>query len=348
MANTKAQYVREMVLDDCLSGTRSYTLKELIEKCNKVLEDQGFPIVTSKQTIIDDITRIEAQWGLDAIVEKIKNPLDGRQVLYHYKNSNFRIYKTVLTGDDILHLEQMIALLQGFKGLPPIGWLEPIKEKLSKYIPITDGIKSFIELEGSDAPRIEGDNAPKWGDFLRVLANAIYSRIIIELEYRKFGATANLKYRFRPTYLRQFNSRWYLYGFTVGHSNITTIPLDRIQSIHLTNSKFDQITFDYELYFRDAYGATVHHEEGTDVEIVRIQVLTKKQLEYIRTNPLHSTQEIESETDNGGVISLELILNYEFEKLVMSFGEKIKVLEPVDFANRISNRFRQCCLIYND
>lgn len=340
MANTKAQYVREMVLDDCLSGTKSYSLKELIERCNKVLEDQGFPIVTSKQTIIDDLTRIEAQWGLDAIVEKLRNPLDGRQVLYHYKNPDFKIYKTVLTGDDILHLEQMMALLQGFKGLPPIGWLDPIKEKVSKYIPLTDDVQSFIELEGSDAP--------KWGDYLRVLADAINSRIIIEIEYRKFGATANLKYRFRPTYLRQFNSRWYLYGFSVGHTNITTIPLDRIKSIQLTNSKFEQITFDYEMYFRDAYGATVHHEEGTEVDLVRIQVLTKKQLEYIRTNPLHSTQEIESENDNGGVISLELILNYEFEKLVMSFGEKIKVLEPVDFANRISNRFRQCCLIYND
>lgn len=340
MANTKAQYVREMVLDDCLSGTKSYSLKELIERCNKVLEDQGFPIVTSKQTIIDDLTRIEAQWGLDAIVEKLKNPLDGRQILYHYKNPDFRIYKTVLTGDDILHLEQMMVLLQGFKGLPPIGWLDPIKEKLSKYIPLTDGVQSFIEFEGS--------NAPRWGDYLRVLADAINSRIIIVIEYRQFGATSNLKYRFRPTYLRQFNSRWYLYGFSVGHSKITTIPIDRIQSILLTNSNFEQITFDYELYFRDAYGATVHHEEGTDVEIVRIQVLTKKQLDYIKSNPLHISQEVESENENGGIISLELILNYELEKLIMSFGEKIRVLEPVDFANRISNRFSQCCLIYND
>ena len=340
MANTKAQSVREIVIDGCLSGSKWFTMQEIIDKCNRALEDKGFPTVSSKQTILDDFVRIETQWGIDATIEKTKGPLDKRRYVYHYKKSNFSIYKTILSGDDLLHLEQLISLLEGFKGLPPLGWLDQIKEKLRKHLELRDNIRSFIELEGSELQ--------EWGKYLSILAESISENEILKIVYRKFEAASDLTYKFRPTYLRQFNGRWYLYGFTVGYKNISTIPLDRIKEVTRTNQKFEPIDFDYDLFFHDVYGATVHQEPGTDVEIVKIQVLTRKQLDYIKTRPLHSTQQIESDDANGGIISIEVILNYELEKLIMSFGEKIKVLEPLDFANHIADRFRQCSQLYNN
>ena len=45
---------------------------------------------------------------------------------------------------------------------------------------------------------------------------------------------------------------------------------------------------------------------------------------------------------------MQLILNYELEKIIMSFGENIRVLEPVDFANKIMERHKNCVLNYTD
>lgn len=339
MANTKAQSVREVVLDGCLSGNRKYSMSELMDKCNEVLYENGYPEISKKDTILADMQRIQMFWGYDATIEETQSPLDNRIIEYHYKNPEFSIYKTVLSGDDIVHLEQLISLLEGFKGLPTMGWLVPIKEKLNrKKVHFPQEVRSFIELEGSDLP--------EWGKYLNVIANAIYENFILEVGYRKFGADEDLNYVFRPYYLRQFNGRWYLYGVTVGYDKITTIPLDRIVSLKSTGKTFiPNPDIDFSSYFTDVHGATVYKED--EVEIVRIQVLTRKQLDYIKTKKLHHTQEVEFENEAGGIISLEVCLNYELEKLIMSFGEKIKVLEPTDFANHIRERFQECNKLYN-
>ena len=338
MANTKAQYVREIVIDECLSGKRQYTMAEIMEKCNKNLESQGFLAVTSKQTILDDMLRIENQWGVEIDIEPA--PSDKRKKVYHYKDREFRIYKTILAGDDLLHIEQLISLLENFKGLPPMGWLSPIKKKLSKYMSLYENVRPIIELEGADLP--------EWSRYLSIIADAINEYSIVKIEYKPFCAKNNLFYDFKPCYLRQYNGRWFLYGFCIDKDSITTIALDRIRSIVTTEEKFQPIDFNPSSFFHDIVGATVHQETGTEIKTVMIQVLSKKQLEYIKTKPIHQSQKIESENENGGIISMQLILNYELEKIIMSFGENIRVLEPVDFANKIMERHKNCVLNYTD
>jgi len=42
--------------------------------------------------------------------------------------------------------------------------------------------------------------------------------------------------------------------------------------------------------------------------------------------------------EKGAVITIEVYLNYELEQLLLSFGEKVKVLEPVELKERIKER----------
>jgi len=39
-------------------------------------------------------------------------------------------------------------------------------------------------------------------------------------------------------------------------------------------------------------------------------------------------------------VRLELIINYEFESLIMSYGEKVKVVSPKKFGNIIKKRHK--------
>jgi len=46
------------------------------------------------------------------------------------------------------------------------------------------------------------------------------------------------------------------------------------------------------------------------------------------TKPLHHTQKLLGEENDGKVFSIKVILNFELERELLGFGSKIKVLRP--------------------
>lgn len=61
----------------------------------------------------------------------------------------------------------------------------------------------------------------------------------------------------------------------------------------------------------------------------------KEQGNYIKALPLHSSQKIVKETDEELVISLYLVPTYDFEREILSYGSRVKVLEPQDLRDKI-------------
>lgn len=92
MANTKGYAVRQKIIDRCLKSERGYSIQEMMDKCNLELEERGLHVVTSKNTIRDDILEIQNTYYVD--VETIRN---GRNKRYRYKERDFSIYNAPLT-----------------------------------------------------------------------------------------------------------------------------------------------------------------------------------------------------------------------------------------------------------
>jgi len=104
--------------------------------------------------------------------------------------------------------------------------------------------------------------------------------------------------------------------------------LDRILEIKNVNAKYKPTDIDWENdYFFDFIG--VSKNEGDPVEI-KIEI-DEAQVPYIRTKPLHGTQKGPNLTKEGWIISIRVIPNYELKKLLLSFGDSIKILYPDSF-----------------
>ena len=99
---------------------------------------------------------------------------------------------------------------------------------------------------------------------------------------------------------------------------------------------------DWEDYFSDFIGVTKKNTEPIEV---RILIKTELQAAYIHTNPLHQTQKSIKEVADGFETSINVIPNYELEKLILSFGENIKVLSPDSLKNIIQKRIDE---MYNN
>jgi predicted DNA-binding transcriptional regulator YafY len=69
--------------------------------------------------------------------------------------------------------------------------------------------------------------------------------------------------------------------------------------------------------------------------------ISKQQLCYLETKPLHRSQRIISRDDDGGIVEFDLIPNYELEHAILALGEHAKVLAPASLRDKIKERTRK-------
>ncbi len=72
------------------------------------------------------------------------------------------------------------------------------------------------------------------------------------------------------------------------------------------------------------------------------------QAPYIKTKPIHASQQIIEYRKDGIIFSIDLIPNFELERELIGFGEGLKILSPNSFLRRIRRKVRLMHGIYHD
>lgn len=323
MANTKNSAIREMVLDRCLRGKRKYTMQDLMDACNKELRNHELSEVTSLNTIRQDLRNIESRYY--TIVEDKRV---GRNIYYSYKDPSFSIFDAPLTEDEMRHLNDTLLMLKRFEGLPQFRWISEMNTRL----------QTIFMSSGEEAPIIGFDENPyvQGSDYLTQLYDAICHHACLKLTYRPFLSDEAKIHEIHPYYLKQYNGRWFLFGWSQQAQRLNTYALDRIEGISRSDTKYIENTmFDFQEYFEDIIGVSINN--NNTLEKVRLW-FNKEQLQYVKTKPLHGSQRVFDENELGGVVEIEVMPNFELEQLLLSFGERVKVLAPKGLVEIIKNR----------
>ncbi|MCD5969328.1 WYL domain-containing protein, partial [Riemerella anatipestifer] len=61
---------------------------------------------------------------------------------------------------------------------------------------------------------------------------------------------------------------------------------------------------------------------------------------YIKALPLHPSQKIVSETNDELVISVFLVPTYDFEREILSYGDRVRIVEPKSFKAKIKSEVK--------
>ncbi|MGH2644854.1 MAG: helix-turn-helix transcriptional regulator, partial [Chitinophagaceae bacterium] len=62
---------------------------------------------------------------------------------------------------------------------------------------------------------------------------------------------------------------------------------------------------------------------------------TPQQGKYIKAQPLHESQEIIKDNNHECRVSLLLVINTELIMILLSYGSKVKVIQPKSLAERV-------------
>ena len=186
---------------------------------------------------------------------------------------------------------------------------------------------------------MERNDRLKGLEYVPILYEALKNRCTIEMTYQSFKAQNPSTFVFYPYVLKEFNNRWFVLGRRKTNARYTNIlALDRIKSIRsLPDEPYVKPEgFDVEKYFSEMVGVT--RNENEKPQIVKFWASTMDS-PYFITKPLHHTQEIIQQNENGETLfSINVIINRELMRALLGFGPGVKVIAPKALAAYIQKR----------
>ena len=313
MSNSKHAHLRYNFLDNSFRN-KSYSFDELLKSLNEYIAEYYPGEGVAERTLREDIKVFrDKKNGFGA-------PLpDGIRVL-QYSNRNFSIAQTPLLEHEQYLIEAAQQLMERFENNP-------------KYDKLTEALIKFQddEEQGSDSESdkilfYDGNEEYKGIKHLKPLYLAIKNKSVLYINYKGFGDKEIKAFEFHPYILKQYNRRWFVFGF-----NKTTdyeqwsFPLDeRLISFKTKNDvSFIDTRTNWKLFFIDLIG--VVKPKNSQVETVVLQFHNGRE-NYFITKPFHPDYDFHEDTPNQ--VFFEAIINKELVQQILSYGKDVEVLEP--------------------
>ncbi|NPD46896.1 YafY family protein [Lentimicrobium sp. S6] len=166
-------------------------------------------------------------------------------------------------------------------------------------------------------------------EFLPEISEAIAKGRKIHIAYRGYWETDRKEYILSPYLLKEYQLRWYVLSKVDGE--IRVFGLDRIRSIDvLKDESVERPKIDASV-FNNIIGVSEAHLQPEKV----VLAFTPRQGRYIKSSPIHPTQKVISDDENGLVISLKVGINWELKEVIKKNGIQVKVLEPAHLVEEI-------------
>lgn len=335
MPINKNAYIRYQILDRCFSNYgRKFYWQDLLETVNNELIDSNGSGIGRTQ-LYKDISFMESESGFSIPLEKIQ---DGQRKYYRYGDKNFSIKNSPLSTIESENIKSALLVLSRFKGLPQFEWVNELIPVLNDKLGFSNDSKQVIHFDSNvDYSGIK---------LIEPLFNSITNHRVLEVDYQDFKTPLSYKVVFHPYVLKQFNNRWFVLGLNEENQNpFWNLALDRIQSIKELENPYINSDIDWDDdYFYDIIGVT----RIQDAEVQEIVLQFSPELApYIQTKPIHPTQSKPKFLESGEmVVTIKVIPNYELERLILSYGERVKVIAPTSVQSSLKSRISAMNTLY--
>ncbi|MBT8245379.1 MAG: WYL domain-containing protein [Winogradskyella sp.] len=313
MANSTHAHLRYNILDHCFRN-KSYGFEELLNVVNEGIEELYPGENISERTLREDIKVFrDKKDGFGA-------PLKEGMRIYKYSDTNFSIAQRPLQKYEHYLIEAAQQLLSRFENHP-------------KYNKLAEALIKFQDEEEqeNDASRIlfyDHNEEYKGINHLKPLYLAIKKKQVLQVIYRGFKDKESSVFEFHPHILKQYNRRWFVFGFNKTRAiKAWSIPLDErlISFKTLEDVNYLDADKDWEAFFRSMVGVVRHKDAHLERVVLRFY---NGREQYFKTKPFHPDYEEFFADDKQDQIWFETILNQELIQQILSYGQDVEVLEP--------------------
>lgn len=266
------------------------------------LEDHGFEN-TSSRTLSRDFQALNAEFGIN--------------IQHNPRKRGYQICNA--TDEDLSDFHQFIKLLEMAERV----------ETISQTLQTTRTISKNIVFEHNDF--FIGS------EHLKPLADAIQQKLMIRFSYHSYLKKQAEHYTIAPHLIMEHRNRWYVLGRDQKQNKVKTFGLDRIQNIEYLDTYPEANEINYKTLFKHTFGITCLEESPSKV----VLSFTAQQGKYIKSLPLHHSQQILVDTREELRILLKVVLNIDLKMQILSYGSSVEVLEPLALREEIADEIKK-------
>lgn len=184
---------------------------------------------------------------------------------------------------------------------------------------MADGIADFVHLE---------KRRPQGMEHFHSLMHALRNKQAIRFTYEKYMDGNITERKVEPLALKEFRSRWYLLAKDDRDNATKVFALDRISELEVTKLKYKiEPGFKVSDYFKNCFGIIRPSEPEAKPQIIQLSFGPDKG-KYIKSLPLHDSQQIKEDSSDRLVIELELYITYDLVMELLSHGSDLEVVKP--------------------
>lgn len=318
--------IRYKTIDNCLRNPfRRWTLDDLIEACSEALaEYEGIYKGISRRTIQADIQMMRSEkLGYNAPIIVVDKKY------YTYEDLDYSITNSPLSEGDITRVSEALEVLKQMSGFAQFAGMDSLVSRLEDRVCVTRQQREpVIYLEKNDDL--------KGLQYISVLYDYIVDKKVIRLGYLPFSARQVREWIVSPYVLKEYRNRWFLMGKVKGKHALRIMALDRIEFVKETyGEEYETLpNFKPATFFDDVIGVTKSlQDKPTEI----VFTVLGDQAQYVLTKPLHHSQRIleRHKKDRSITFWMKVVVNYELERLLLGYGDYIKVLQPKSLADRL-------------
>ena len=334
MPHIKNALIRFRIIDKMIRNKyKSYpSKKELREACEESLYGSIDGVHICNSTIEKDLFNMKMDH--DAPIKYSK-----KNGGYYYEDSTYSINDIPLSEDELSSIKYAVDTLHQFKETPFFKEFGNAIDKIVDRISVGGAQNEMSKYIQFEAATSVGGN-----EFLPILLEAIQRKKKIWFIYTSFIKGQGKPRKVSPLFLKEYRNRWYLISYDPSQKDIRTYALDRMEDPKILED--EQITpqgFDAEVYFENAMGITSYKGEAKKIIIHADEIASK----YIKSQPIHHSQEIMKESKEGTHFTFKLLLSEELIRTLLSYGGEIEVIEPEDLKKALKERISSMKKRYN-
>ena len=200
------------------------------------------------------------------------------------------------------------------------------KGGVRKWLLNTFAVNNLINESHHLKRRILFEEIPSGQKYLTTIIEAMRDGLTVMLTYQSFNKKHPHTFEVYPYCVKVFKQRWYMVAYSPWYDDIRIYALDRVEAVDTTENRFKlPKNFDAKAYFTDAFGIII--DETYDVEHVEVKAIAG-QREYLRTLPLHPSQEETEIAEDYSVFSFRLRPTFDFQQELRRYGSAVEVLSP--------------------
>ncbi len=200
---------------------------------------------------------------------------------------------------------------------------------------ITDRLSNYIHFE---------KRKPQGTENLYGLLHAIKNKVQITFTHQKYWDDESTTRFVEPYALKEFKNCWYVLANDLKDNLIKSFALDRLNNLEITKKHF-QFPKDFNVneHYKYCFGIISPNDQEPQEVILSFNTLQGK---YIKSLPLHESQEVLKDNEEELRIKLTIIITFDFVMELLSHGDRVKVIKPDCLIDKIKTTYKNALKQY--